>query len=68
MEKRSRRSTTASYFATLLFVWKVIAALVLLAPRSPLVKEWAYAGMFIDYSSAVVSWRPPGISALTLAA
>jgi DoxX-like protein len=49
-----------SYFATLLGVWKVIGAIVLLAPRSPLLKEWAYAGMFIDYSSAVVSYAAVG--------
>jgi DoxX-like family len=44
-----------SYFATILGVWKVLGAAVLLAPRHPLLKEWAYAGMVIDYSSAVVS-------------
>ena len=30
-----------SYFATVLGVWKVLGAIVLLAPRYPLVKEWA---------------------------
>jgi hypothetical protein len=44
-----------SYFATVLGVWKVLGAIVLLVPRYPLVKEWAYAGMFIDYSSAAIS-------------
>jgi len=44
-----------SYFAAILGVWKVLGALVLLAPRYPLVKEWAYAGTFIDYSSALIS-------------
>lgn len=44
-----------AYFATILGVWKVLGAIVLLAPRSPLLKEWAYAGMAIDYSSAALS-------------
>jgi hypothetical protein len=54
------------YFATLLGVWKLLGALVLLGPRSPLVKEWAYAGMFIDYSAAVVSHVATGDGPATL--
>ena len=49
-----------AYFATVLGVWKMLGAVVLLGPRWPLVKEWAYAGMFIDYSSAVVSHLASG--------
>jgi hypothetical protein len=48
------------YFATLLGLWKVAGAVVLLAPRWPLVKEWAYAGMLIDYVCAVVSHAAAG--------
>jgi hypothetical protein len=44
-----------AYFATLLGLWKVVGAVVLLAPRWPLVKEWAYAGMLCDYCCAIVS-------------
>jgi hypothetical protein len=43
------------YFAAILGTWKVLGALALLAPRRPLVKEWAYAGMSFDYASAVAS-------------
>ena len=43
------------HFIVLLGVWKVLGALTLLAPRLPLVKEWAYAGIFIDLSGAVVA-------------
>jgi hypothetical protein len=42
------------HFIVLLGVWKVLGALTLLAPRLRLVKEWAYAGIFIDLSGAVV--------------
>ena len=43
------------YFCTLLGLWKVAGASVLLAPRWPLLKEWAYAGLFCDYVCAIVS-------------
>jgi len=40
-------------FGILLGVWKLLGAIVLLAPRYPLLKEWAYAGLFFDFSAAV---------------
>lgn len=43
------------HFIVLLGVWKVLGALTLLAPRLRLVKEWAYAGIFIDLSGAIVA-------------
>ncbi len=43
------------YFATILGVWKLPGAAVLLAPRLPRLKEWAYAGAFFDMSGAVAS-------------
>jgi hypothetical protein len=49
-----------AYFGTLLGVWKVLGAVVLIAPGYPLVKEWAYAGSFFDYTSAVVSYVAVG--------
>ena len=39
----------------LLGVWKVLGAAVVLAARLPLVKEWAYAGMIFDLTSASIS-------------
>jgi hypothetical protein len=44
-----------AYFALLLSVWKVLGGLTILAPRFPLLKEWAYAGIAFDLSSASVS-------------
>src|SRR5262249_20216038 len=33
-----------AYLATILGIWKVLGTVALLAPRFPLLKEWAYAG------------------------
>ena len=49
-----------SYFLVLLGTWKVLGALVLLAPGRPLVKEWAYAGAFFTYTGAIVSHLTTG--------
>jgi len=43
------------YFVIFLGVWKVLGSIALLAPRLPVLKEWAYAGMFFDLSGAVVA-------------
>ena len=43
------------YFSTILGTWKVLGAIVLLAPRLPRLKEWAYAGVFFDLSGAAIS-------------
>ena len=48
------------HFSTLLGVWKVLGAGALSVPRSPLLKEWAYAGMFIDFSGAMVAYASVG--------
>lgn len=44
-----------SYFLVLLGVWKMLGAVALLAPRFPLLKEWAYAGVVFTDTGAVVS-------------
>ncbi|MER5626724.1 DoxX family protein [Streptosporangium sp. NPDC002544] len=43
------------YFAYILGVWQAGAAVAIIAPRLPLIKEWAYAGAFFLWSSAVAS-------------
>ena len=58
-----------SYFLVLLGTWKVLGACAMLVPRQPLLKEWAYAGAFFDYTGAAAShllkgdgaalWVPP---------
>jgi hypothetical protein len=48
------------HLATILGVWKLLAAVALLAPGYPLLKEWAYAGLFFDFSTAVVAHATAG--------
>lgn len=43
------------YFLTILGVWKILGAAAVLAPKLPLLKEWAYAGFFFAMSGAIVS-------------
>ena len=49
------------YLLTILGVWKLLGAIVLLAPRLPRLKEWAYAGAFFVYSGAVASGIARGL-------
>jgi uncharacterized membrane protein YphA (DoxX/SURF4 family) len=49
-----------AYFATILGVWKVLGGAVVLSPRLPLVKEWAYAGMFFNLTGAAASHAAVG--------
>jgi len=43
------------YVLPLLGVWKLLGAVVILAPRLARLKEWAYAGMVFDATGAAVS-------------
>ncbi|MCB2377250.1 DoxX family protein [Hymenobacter sp. BT635] len=43
------------YLPPLLGIWKVLGVVALLAPRFPLLKEWAYAGFFFSMTGAIVS-------------
>ncbi|HEY3667109.1 MAG TPA: DoxX family protein [Polyangiaceae bacterium] len=49
-----------AYFVTLLGVWKVLGAVALVVPGFPRLKEWAYAGVFFDLTSAAVSLAAVG--------
>ena len=44
-----------SYLLTILGVWKLLGVIAVLAPKFPVVKEWAYAGFFFAMSGAVIS-------------
>ncbi|HEY3989571.1 MAG TPA: DoxX family protein [Acidobacteriaceae bacterium] len=43
------------YLLDILGVWRIPCALVLLVPRFPRLKEWAYAGAIFNYTGAVAS-------------
>jgi hypothetical protein len=43
------------FLAYILGGWQVAAAVVIIAPRLPLMKEWAYVGSFLLWSGAVMS-------------
>ena len=55
-----------AYFMTILGVWYVAAGVVVLAPRLPRLKEWAYAGLMFNYTGAALShlWVGDGAKAL----
>jgi hypothetical protein len=44
-----------TYLLTIMGLWKIPGAVVLLLPRFPRLKEWAYAGAVINYASAIAS-------------
>ncbi|TGL96282.1 DoxX family protein [Leptospira barantonii] len=43
------------YFVSILGAWKLLGAIAIAVPRFALVKEWAYAGMLINLTSASLS-------------
>src|SRR5215510_8816410 len=57
------------FFTYILGVWQIGGAAVIISPRFPRLKEWAYAGCFFQFSGAVAShvlagdvvnvWLPP---------
>jgi uncharacterized membrane protein YphA (DoxX/SURF4 family) len=57
-----------SYFVIILGVWKLLGGVAILAPRSPRLKEWAYAGMVLDLTGAAASHAAVGDPAGKVAA
>ncbi|HLS95713.1 MAG TPA: DoxX family protein [Sphingobacterium sp.] len=43
------------YMLTVLGIWKLLGVGAILVPRTPLLKEWTYAGFFFVMTGAVVS-------------
>src|SRR3954467_13385446 len=43
------------YFLTIIGIWKILGVVVVLTPKFPLIKEWAYAGFFFAMSGAIFS-------------
>jgi hypothetical protein len=43
------------YVLTILGIWKLLAIVAILIPKYPLLKEWAYAGIFFLFTGALFS-------------
>ena len=56
-----------AYFMSILGAWYIAAGVVLMAPRLPRLKEWAYAGLVINYTGAAASHIAVGDGAPKLA-
>jgi len=54
------------YFLGLLGIFKVLAAITIVAPGFPRLKEWAYAGMMFDIIGAIVSHGASGDAVTTM--
>ena len=50
------------YFVTILGICKILGVVVLLIPKFPLLKEWAYAGFFFMMSGAIFTHIAAGNS------
>ena len=48
------------WFVLLLGSWKGLAAIALVVPALPRVKEWAYAGLFFTFTGAAVAHLASG--------
>ncbi len=43
------------YLMTLIGWWKILGVIAILIPKTPMLKEWAYAGFFFAMSGAIIS-------------
>jgi hypothetical protein len=50
------------YFLTILGISKILGVAIVLIPKTPLLKEWAYAGFFFVMSGAIFSHIATGDS------
>ena len=54
------------YLLTILGIWKMLGVVALLIPKFPLLKEWAYAGIFFAMSGALYSHIASGDSIIEI--
>jgi hypothetical protein len=54
------------YFHTILGTWKILGAIIIVMPRTALVKEWAYAGLMFDLTGAAFSRFALGDGVITI--
>lgn len=55
-----------AHLMALLGVWKILGVIVILLPKFPLLKEWAYAGFVFCMSGAAISHIAVGDPAMDL--
>ncbi|MCG7858684.1 DoxX family protein [Flavihumibacter sediminis] len=63
MEEEVRKMTALgypTYFLTIIGVWKLIGVVAILLPKSPLIKEWAYAGFSFLMTGAILTHLAAG--------
>ena len=60
------RAGYTTYFVAILGFWKVLGGIALLAPRLPLLKEWAHDGAFFDLTGAAASHVASGHVVVTI--
>jgi uncharacterized membrane protein YphA (DoxX/SURF4 family) len=53
-----------AYFLIILGIWKILGVIAVLAPRLPLLKEWAYAGFFFAMTGAIFTHLAVGDDAV----
>lgn len=51
-----------SYIITLLGLWKILGVIAFLIPKTPLLKEWAYVGIFFTVTGALYAHLSSGDS------
>jgi len=54
------------YILTILGFWKILGVIAVLMPKSPLLKEWAYAGFFFLTTGAAFSHLASGDSVISV--
>jgi uncharacterized membrane protein YphA (DoxX/SURF4 family) len=54
------------YFLTIIGIWKLLGVVIILIPKFPVLKEWAYAGFFFVMSGAIFSHLAVGDPAMEL--
>ena len=57
-----------AYFWQILGFWKILGGIIILVPRFPLLKEWAYAGIFFNMTGAAATRAFAGDSAAHIVA
>ncbi|WP_285008181.1 DoxX family protein [Pedobacter faecalis] len=53
-----------AYFLTIIGIWKILGTIAVILPKTPLLKEWTYAGFFFLMTGAIFSHLAHGDGAI----